>query len=72
MATGTSNFDIQGHLGDKTLLDKSLLFVTGNDNELERHAVVYLPSNIVFWDLCGHDVRCPQLSALKNGQIRQP
>ena len=55
----------QGRLGDKTLLEKSLLFVTGNDNELERHAAVYLPQNNVFWDLCGHDVRCPQFSALQ-------
>ena len=33
----------QGRLGDKTLFEKCLLFVTGNDNELKRHAVVHLP-----------------------------
>ena len=57
----------QGRLGDKTLLEKCLLCVTGNDNELERQAVMHLPQNNVFWDLCGHDVRCPQFSALQNG-----
>ena len=43
----------QGRLGDKTLLEKCLLCVSGNDNELERHAVVHLPQNKVFWDVCG-------------------
>ena len=54
-----------GHLGDKTLLEKGLPCVTGNDNELEQHAVVHLPQSKVFWDLCGHDVRCPNFSALQ-------
>ena len=48
---------IQGRLWDKTLLEKCLLCATGNDNKL--------PQNKVFWDLCGHDVRCHQSSALQ-------
>ena len=31
----------------------------------EQHAVEHLPPNKVFWDLCGHDVRCYQFSALQ-------
>ena len=67
VATGTPDWDItKDRFGRQDiLLEKGLLCVIGNaaDNELERHAVVHLPQNKVFWDLCGHDVRCPQCSA---------
>ena len=62
----------QGRLGDKTLLEKWLLCVTGNDNEVERHAVVQLLQN-KFSGTCVAMI-CAALNFLRfrNGQIRKP
>ena len=51
----------QGRLRDKTLLEKCLLCVTGNDNDLERHAVVHLSQKQSFlglvWPRCQYSIR---------------
>ena len=62
----------QGRWGDKTLLEKCLLCLTGNDNVLNNTAVVHLHQNKVFRTCLA--MMCAALNFLRfrNGQIGRP